>query len=74
MVILYGVGLALALLIGGAIGLFLTVARYELVASRHRGYEWEAREIAASREFSVAPAMLRPVRPVGSAHDEVSAM
>jgi hypothetical protein len=44
MAIIYGVGLATALLIGGAMGLLVTVAHYELVASRQQGYEEEVAE------------------------------
>jgi hypothetical protein len=47
-VILYDVGLLLALLIGGAIGLLVTAAHYEQIALRQWAYE---KEMAERREF-----------------------
>jgi hypothetical protein len=68
--IIYGVGLAMALLIGGAIGLFLTLAHYARISSRQREYE---REAAEGREFYAALAMLRRIKPVSPNDDEASA-
>ncbi len=70
MVIIYGAGLAMALLVGGAIGLFLTLAHYERISSRQREYE---REAAEGREFYAALALLRRTKPVSPNDDEASA-
>jgi hypothetical protein len=70
MAIIYGVGLAMALLIGGAIGLLLTAAHYELIASRQRGYE---KEIARGPDRYAAQVMLRHLRPGRPSDDEASA-
>ena len=48
MIILYDVGLLLALLLGGAIGLLVTAGHYEQVALRQWEYE---KEIAENREL-----------------------
>lgn len=70
MAMLYGVGLAMALLTGGTVGLFLTAAHYERIASQQREYE---KEMAEGRDFYVALAMLRHIKPVNPADDEASA-
>ncbi len=44
MTVIYGIGIMMALLAGGAIGLFLTVARSHLVTARHQKYEQEVAE------------------------------
>jgi hypothetical protein len=51
MTVLYGIGIMLALLAGGTIGLLVTQAHYHLVAARHRQYEHEA---AQDRELCLA--------------------
>jgi hypothetical protein len=70
MAIIYGVGLATALLIGGAIGLLVTVAHYELVASRQQGYE---EEVAEGRDFAAARFMFRQLKPEHPTDGEASA-
>jgi len=60
MIILYDVGLLLALLIGGAIGLLVTAAHYEQIALRRWAYE---KEVAENREFYAALGMLRRIKP-----------
>ena len=70
MVILYDIGLVLALLIGGAIGLLVKAAHYEQVALRRWEYE---REIAEGREFYAALAMFRRINPDYPSDDEAPA-
>jgi formate hydrogenlyase subunit 3/multisubunit Na+/H+ antiporter MnhD subunit len=61
-VIVFSVGLAMALLTGAAIGLSLMAAYYQRVASQRRKYE---QEIAESRDlYAAALAVLRHSRPV----------
>lgn len=67
---LYYVGLLLALLTGGAIGLLVTAAHYEQIALRQWAYE---KGMAEGREFYAALGMLRHVRPDHAADDEASA-
>jgi hypothetical protein len=69
-VILYDVGLVLALLIGGAIGLLVTAAHYEHVALRRWEYE---REVAEEQELYAALAMFRRIKPDHPSDDEASA-
>ena len=68
--ILYDVGLVLALLIGGVMGLLLTTAHYEQIAIRRREYE---AQIAEGREILAALALFRRIRPDGSSDDEAPA-
>ena len=70
MVILYDIGLVLALLIGGAIGLLVTAAHYEQVALRRWEYE---QEIAEGREFYAALAMFRRINRDHPSDDEAPA-
>jgi hypothetical protein len=70
MIILCYAGLVLALLIGGLLGLTLTMARYDRIAFRQRQYEAEAAEY---REIYAALALYRRVRPYSSADDRESA-
>ena len=51
MTVIYGIGIMMALLAGGAIGLLLTVAHNHRAAARYRGYE---QEIARDRELYAA--------------------
>jgi hypothetical protein len=60
MVIIYDIGMVLALLTGGAIGLLVTAAHYEQIALRHWAYE---KEVAARRELYVALGMLQHIKP-----------
>lgn len=60
----------MALLIGGTIGLFLTLAHYERISSQQREFE---REAAEAREFYADLAMLRRSKRVSPA-DEASAV
>jgi hypothetical protein len=60
MVIIYDVGMVLALLIGVAIGLLVTVAHYERIALRRWAYE---REMAERRQFYAAPGGFRRIKP-----------
>jgi hypothetical protein len=60
MVILYDVGLMLALLTGGAIGVLVTAAHYEQLAFRRWAYE---KEVADGREVHAALAMFRRINP-----------
>jgi hypothetical protein len=69
-VILYDIGLVLALLIGGAIGLLVTAAHYEQVALRRWEYE---REMAEGREFYAALAMFRRINPDHPSDDKAPA-
>lgn len=48
---LYGIGLVLALLAGGGIGLLLAMARYQRAAARRQRYE---REVAGEAERRAA--------------------
>jgi hypothetical protein len=59
--ILYDVELLLTLLIGVAIGVLVTAARYEQAARRRWAYE---KELAESREIYAALAMFRRIKPV----------
>lgn len=64
MTVLYGIGIMMALLTGGAISLFLTVAHYRLVAARHHKYE---QEIARDRElYAAAQAILQHYKSTSS--------
>jgi hypothetical protein len=57
MTMIYALGIMMALLCGGAIGLFLTAAHYHGVAARHQKYE---QEIARDRElYAAAQAVLQ---------------
>lgn len=67
MVILYDVELLLTLLIGGAIGVLVTVAHYERAAHRRQAYE---QEIAEGREIYAALAMFRRIKPVHPSDEE----
>ena len=51
--ILYGTGIAMALVTGGIIGLILTVAHYQRLAAQRRRYE---QEVARDRELHSAAA------------------
>jgi hypothetical protein len=68
--ILYDVGLVLALLIGGVLGLLLTASHYEQTAARQREHE---KEMAEGRELYAALAMFRRVKTRGTPDDETSA-
>jgi hypothetical protein len=68
--IVYYVGLLLALLTGGVIGLLVTAAHYEQIALRQRAYE---EEMAERREFYAALGMFRHIRPDHARRDEASA-
>jgi hypothetical protein len=70
MVVLYDVGLVLALLTGCAIGLLVTAAHYEHIALRRWTYE---KEVAEGREMYAALAMLRRVKPNHPSDNEASA-
>ncbi|MCW2895244.1 MAG: hypothetical protein JWO75_4733 [Actinomycetia bacterium] len=67
MVILYDVELLLTLLIGGAIGVLVTVAHYERAAHRRQAYE---QEVAEGREIYAALAMFRRIKPVHPSDEE----
>ncbi len=67
MVILYDVGLLLALLIGGAIGLLVTAAHYEQIALRQWAHE---KEMAERREFYAALGMFRRIEPRHAPDDD----
>ncbi|HWG64870.1 MAG TPA: hypothetical protein VG253_24560 [Streptosporangiaceae bacterium] len=67
MVILYDVELLLTLLVGGAIGVLVTVAHYERAAHRRQAYE---QEIADGREIYAALAMFRRIKPVHPSDEE----
>jgi hypothetical protein len=69
-IILYDIGLALALLTGGAIGLLVTAAHYEQIALRRWEYE---KEMAEGREIYAALAMFRRIKPEHPPDDEASA-
>jgi hypothetical protein len=70
MVILYGAGLVLALIIGGAIALLVKAGYYERIASQHGGYE---KEIGQRGQFNAALTVLRQITPIDPSDDEVSA-
>lgn len=70
MATIYGVGLIMALLAGGAIGWLLTIGHFQRIASQHREYE---NELAEVREFYVAWAMARHIRP-GNSMRETNSM
>ncbi len=57
MTMIYGIGIAMALLAGGAIGLLLTVAHYQRSAAREQRYEQEIAEVAEL--YAVARASLK---------------
>jgi hypothetical protein len=57
---IYDIGLAMALLIGAAIGLFVTIGHYEQIAYRHREYE---KEIADGDDFYATLLRLRRIEP-----------
>jgi hypothetical protein len=48
---IYGIGIAMALLTGGIIGLILTLAQYQRLAARRQRYE---QEVARDRELHAA--------------------
>ena len=54
---IYGIGIAMALLAGGAIGLLLTVTHYQWSAARQQRYEQEIAEVAEL--YAVARASLQ---------------
>jgi hypothetical protein len=66
-VIVYDVGMVLALLIGAAIGLLVTAAHYERIALRRWAYE---REMAERREFYAALGAFRRIKPDDALNDE----
>ena len=71
MTVVYGIGIMMALLAGGAIGLFLTVAHYHLVAARHQKYE---QEIARDRElYAAAQAGPQHYKSTGSSNRKATA-
>jgi hypothetical protein len=73
MSLLLGIGLAIALLVGAAIGVLLTCSRYGYIALRQRRYEAEA---AQARQFLVVLAAQRrawPAHPIPPADDEITA-
>lgn len=70
MVIVYDVGLLLAMLIGSAIGLLVTAAHYEQIALRKWAYE---KEIAEHREFYAALGAFRRIKPDHAPDDEAPA-
>jgi type II secretory pathway component PulJ len=64
MTMIYGIGIMMALLGGGAIGLFLAVAHYHRVAEQHRKYE---QEISRDRElYAAAQAVLQRYKSTSS--------
>jgi hypothetical protein len=67
---IYDVGLAMALLIGAAIGLFVTIAHYEQIAYRHQQYE---RELAEGEDFYATLLRLRRIEPSGKPDDQAPA-
>jgi hypothetical protein len=69
-IILYDIGLVLALLIGGAIGLLVTAAHYEQIALRQCAYE---KEMAERREFYAALGAFRRIKPDRAPDDETPA-
>jgi len=69
-VIIYDAGLVLALLVGSAIGLLVTAARYEQITLRRWRYE---KEVAEGRELYAALAMFRRIKPDQPSDDESSA-
>lgn len=58
---MYGIGIAMALLTGGAIGLLLTVAHYQQVAARHQ--QWEQEIAPDAKRYAAALAALRRYQP-----------
>ena len=70
MTIVYDAGLVLALLVGGAIGLLVTVSHYEQIALRRWQYE---KEVTEGRELYAALAMFRRIKPEHPSDDEASA-
>lgn len=70
MVIVYEVGMLLALLIGAAIGVLVTVAHYEQAALRRCAYE---KEIVEGREIYAALATSRRIKPHRAPGDEETA-
>jgi hypothetical protein len=69
-IIVYDVGLVLALLTGGAIGLLVTAAHYQQIALRQWAYE---KEIAERRELYAALGAFRRLKPDGAPDDEAPA-
>ena len=67
---IYDIGLAMALLIGAAIGLFVTIAHYEQIGYRHREYE---KEIADGEDFYATLLRLRRIEPSGKPDDQAPA-
>ena len=64
MTVIYGIGIMMALLAGGAIGLLLTAAHYHRVAARYQRYE---QEIARDRQlYAAAQAVLQHYKSTGS--------
>jgi hypothetical protein len=62
--VIYGIGIMMALLAGGGIGLLLTVAHYHRVAARYRRYE---QELARDRElYAAAQAGRQHHKPAGA--------
>ena len=61
MTIIYGIGLAMALLIGGAIGLLVMAAYYEQIALQQREYE---REVAERRHLYATLITLHHVKSI----------
>jgi hypothetical protein len=70
MVIIYDVGMILALLTGAAIGLLVTAGHYQQIALRHWAYE---KEVAEHRELYAALGMLRHIKPAHAADDQETA-
>jgi hypothetical protein len=69
--VIYGIGIMMALLAGGATGLLLTVAHYHRAAARYRRYE---QEIARDRElYAAAQAVLQHHKSTGSGNRKVTA-
>jgi len=69
-IIVYDVGLVLALLIGGAIGLLVTTAHYEQSALRRWAYE---KEMVERRELYAALGSYRRIKPGRAPDDEAPA-
>lgn len=63
MAMIDGIGIAMALLTGTAIGLLLAAARYQRAAARWQRYEQEA---AQGRELNAAARRYRPTGPRNS--------
>jgi len=63
MTVIYGLGIMMALMAGGAIGLSLAVAHYHRVAARYQRYE---QEIARDRDlYAAAQAVLQHYKSTG---------